>query len=131
MHFSTIFTTAAAILLTSPSLPLTTASPVGDAKLKPRQGTIGCTYTSPGGVYYAYTITVPNDKIIDATCGGGFLDNLHGRGCSITAWGCDYVNGSGARITFNADPFCGPDDVSAASNAAAQGKYPGVVCNGA
>ncbi|KAF3927860.1 hypothetical protein ABW20_dc0103981 [Dactylellina cionopaga] len=133
MQFSTIFSVGTVLL--GISIPVAMAAPtvVPAAKIQARQdnGNILCTYNGESGQFYdTWNIYIPNDNIVDSTCGAGFLDNLNGRGCSITEWGCAYDNGGpAATLTFQADTLCGTDDVQNAIAAAAQGKYPPVICN--
>lgn len=55
----------------------------------------------------------------DDTCGSGFLDNLHGRGCAVTGWGCNYANdGKTMNAAFNTQTTCGDTDVGNAIKAA-------------
>ncbi|KAF3931966.1 hypothetical protein ABW20_dc0102142 [Dactylellina cionopaga] len=120
MHFSNKPAALFALLCTS--LPFTTPAPNFQSRQIAQCSTAGgcltCTYR-PIFLYYAYSIYIPDDKIIDETCGAGVLDNLHGRGCTITNWQCGYIDdGPAAQIWFNADPQCGGDDVGNALRAA-------------
>ena len=51
-------------------------------------------------------------------CGQGFLDNMHGHGCSVFSWGCNYANDpSGVpylEANFAVDLLCNPSDVESA-----------------
>ncbi|PLN75623.1 hypothetical protein BDW42DRAFT_199329 [Aspergillus taichungensis] len=59
----------------------------------------------------------------DNDCGSGFLDNLHGRGCSVTGWECSYANDDKTmNAGFKTDSLCDDRDVGEAIKAAFGGR---------
>ncbi|KAJ5922316.1 hypothetical protein N7516_010019 [Penicillium verrucosum] len=59
----------------------------------------------------------------DDECGSGFLDNVNGRGCAVTGWGCNIASdGKTMNANFNTGESCTNEDVSSAINAAFGGK---------
>lgn len=82
-----------------------------------------CTWKWSAG--YGYWNVVINDAsdFTDDTCGSGFLDNVNGRGCSVTGWGCNYADdGKTMNAGFKTDFFCSSDDIGSAIKAAFGGK---------
>lgn len=73
---------------------------------------------------WKWNLVINNAKdFTDEQCGSGFLDNLHGRGCSETGWECNYANdGKTMNAGFNTEVGCQDFDVSGAINAAFGGK---------
>jgi hypothetical protein len=116
----------------------------GNATLDTRQapttscdpGCVYCTYKGGGDFVVYWGIHLPNDKGIDATCGGGVLDNVRGQACTPTNWQCVYDDdndpNSGAWMYFTAVNGCREASVEAALKAAgtAMGKtwYQNVIC---
>lgn len=88
-----------------------------------------CSYEE-GLVGNTYNVVINNAKRYDtSTCGTGFLDNIHGRGCTVTSWGCNYAaDGDTLNANFCTDSACGTDDIQDAINAAF-GNLEGVVCS--
>lgn len=82
--------------------------------------TTECSYLA--GIMSAHQYNVVIEKASDYTddeCGSGFLDNIHGRGCTVTSWGCNYASDETTmNANFYTDTACGGDDISAAINAA-------------
>lgn len=84
-----------------------------------------CLYSLPDGdVATRWNVVIPKaDEFTDDTCGSGFLDNLHGRGCAVTGWGCNYADDHKTmNAAFKTQTTCGKTDVSKAINAAFGGK---------
>lgn len=74
---------------------------------------------------FGYWNVVINDAsdFTDDTCGSGFLDNVNGRGCAPTGWGCHYADdGKTMNAGFKTSLFCSGEDISSAINAAFGGK---------
>lgn len=69
---------------------------------------------------YEWNVVVSKaDEYTDDECGSGFLDNINGRGCAITSWGCNYADdGSTMNANFASDLGCSATDISSAINAA-------------
>ncbi|KAK2760341.1 hypothetical protein FQN54_002410 [Arachnomyces sp. PD_36] len=86
-----------------------------------------CTYGGNVLSFWQYNVVISDaSDFTDDECGSGFLDNLHGRGCAVTRWGCNYADdGSTMNANFATDSPCYTDDVSAAINAAFGGKSVG------
>ncbi|PKY06684.1 hypothetical protein P168DRAFT_316671 [Aspergillus campestris IBT 28561] len=79
-----------------------------------------CTWIEKVPTHYHYNVVI-NDAtdFTDDQCGSGFLDNLHGRGCAVTGWDCNYADDDKTmNAGFNTDTACEDDDVSKAINAA-------------
>ncbi|KAK2759781.1 hypothetical protein FQN54_002515 [Arachnomyces sp. PD_36] len=83
-----------------------------------------CVYRYQFRSIYQWNVVIPDaDDYTDDECGSGFLDNIDGRGCSVTNWGCNYADDETTmNANFAADLACGDDDISAAINAAFGGK---------
>ncbi|KAK6538493.1 hypothetical protein TWF694_010076 [Orbilia ellipsospora] len=125
MLCSTIFSAAAFLLASTPFVAAAPAAAPLGAELQERSVGVSCVYYQYP-VDYVYRIWVYNDKSVDTSCGQGFLDNFHGRGCTVTGWTCNY-NGPDAYLQFQTDLFCGPDDIQAAIQAASYGTI--TTCN--
>ncbi|KAF2636455.1 hypothetical protein P280DRAFT_522089 [Massarina eburnea CBS 473.64] len=68
---------------------------------------------------WAYNVVIQNaKKYTKGGCGSGFLDNLHGQGCTITNWGCNYATDSSGmdfmEANFQGDLGCDGGDVGSA-----------------
>lgn len=83
-----------------------------------------CTYSGNALSWWQWNVVIPKaSDFTDDECGSGFLDNIHGRACAATKWGCNYADdGSTMNANFATDTFCGPGDISAAINAAFGGR---------
>ncbi|KAK2763905.1 hypothetical protein FQN54_009524 [Arachnomyces sp. PD_36] len=83
-----------------------------------------CIYSGSSATYWQWNVVISDaSDFTDDDCGSGFLDNIHGRGCSDTGFGCNYADdGTTMNANFATDGFCGGDDISAAINAAFGGK---------
>lgn len=82
-----------------------------------------CTWKWAAGFGYWNVVINDASDFTDDTCGSGFLDNVNGRGCSVTGWGCHYADdGKTMNAGFKTDFFCSGDDISSAINAAFGGK---------
>ncbi|KAJ5185493.1 hypothetical protein N7491_006641 [Penicillium cf. griseofulvum] len=87
-----------------------------------------CMWKRGGLDLFNYWNVVINDAsdYTDDTCGSGFLDNINGRGCAVTGWGCHYANdGKTMNAGFKAPTTCTHDDINSAINAAFGGKKVG------
>ena len=129
--FSGYTTIKNAILAQMKSDGLPKAAVVTTSSPSPSQTpTNNCSYVD-NAAYLSYTLNLIDDKSIDTSCGGGFLDNLRGRcGQGITAWGCNYVGDTGATMSWNVPETCSVNDVQDAINAASQGQDLKLTCNG-
>lgn len=82
-----------------------------------------CMFKSGPGFNYWNVVIKDASDFTDETCGSGFLDNVNGRACSPTGWGCHYANdGTTMNAGFKAPLTCGHIDISTAINAAFGGK---------
>ncbi|KAJ5823812.1 hypothetical protein N7447_006152 [Penicillium robsamsonii] len=84
-----------------------------------------CMKGADAGRLFTYWNVVINDAsdYTDDTCGSGFFDNINGRGCAVTGWGCHYANdGKTMNAGFKAPNTCSDVDISSAINAAFGGK---------
>lgn len=79
-----------------------------------------CVYRWQFRSVYQWNVVISDaSDFTDDECGSGFLDNINGRGCSVTNWGCNYADDeSTMNANFTTDMACGDDDISAAINAA-------------
>ena len=78
-----------------------------------------CTYAEEYASIMVYNVVIADAKQYDSGgCGAGLLDNLHGNGCTITGWGCNYANDASGvpylNANFNGDLGCDSGDVGSA-----------------
>lgn len=70
-----------------------------------------CTWREEYSSIYKYNVVVNNAKVFThGVCGKGFLDNMHGEGCTVTNWGCNY-DGKSMNANFNTDLGCNPEKI--------------------
>ena len=78
------FSTSTFIASSFSSLALLSDTVTDAPTLEARDGNT-CSYVN-NNLWYSYTISLLDDRSIDDSCGGGFLDNLCGRrGGGVTA----------------------------------------------
>lgn len=73
-----------------------------------------CTYLYEFSSIYHFNVVVNNAApFTEGGCGHGLIANLHGHGCWVTNWGCNY-DGYTMNANFQNDIGCGPSAVQGA-----------------
>lgn len=78
-----------------------------------------CTYSDVADAAWQYNVVIANAKAFTKDeCGSGFLDNIHGHGCTVTGWGCNYATDASGmdymEANFAVDFWCDSGNIGSA-----------------